>query len=333
MHKLKPFNISRWSNEPDFFEIWYYTFNDLSSKNSFWIRLTLVVPKNVLDTPYLNLWFTAFLKDGEIVSSISENFKVSDCKFLEDKIIVGRSFISEESIEGEIYTPKEDKKIYWSLKISGGSEFLHLPSFIYNLPLLHSYVASPNLSFEINGEIGISDQKFEIKGKGTQSHIWGRMMPDSWVWAHSDNFEHHNGCMEILSAHTNLPILNQVSMTRLFLEFEDEKFNFLTFNGIRFKEYTIFPEYLFFAAGEKYKIEGKLYADRKRFAQYHYPMPSNKEVYCANTEVGSLNIVVYKRDGILKPFHYYTVLKNEGLTHYEFGSGGIIQDIPLLNKD
>lgn len=328
MKSLRASAKSRWNREPGFFEVWYLTFNDGRTGDGYWIRFTNVVPKNVMESPYLNLWFTAFRKDG-IVSIISENIKTREARFTDERIEIKDSFLSNDKTEGEIITTQH--RVKWDLSIKDGIEFLHLPQQLYQIPLLHSYIASPNLSFEIEGKITIDGEELEISGRGTQSHIWGREMPDKWVWAHTEYFENHRGLLELLSVETDFGILGRVSSTRIFLRFEEEEFSFITINNLGFKDCSLFPEYIFFATGKKYKIEGKLYASKDRFAQYNYPMPSKKEVFCSNTERGSINIVVYKRETILRPFVYYTVLKNDGLTHYEFGRDRKIEDIPLLN--
>lgn len=328
MNILRTSAKSRWNKEPGFFEVWYITFNDQETGDGYWIRFTLVVPKNVMESPFLNIWFTAFKKDG-IISIISENYRFSECSFSDEHIKIGNSLLTTNTTEGEVLNKFHRAK--WNLTIGDGAEFLHLPSLIYQIPILHSYLASPNISFPIKGKIEIDGIESEIEGRGTQSHIWGREMPDKWIWAHTDNFENHNGFFELISVETHLGPLKNASSSRIFLRFEDEEFSLITLNKIGFKDHTSFPEYLFFATGKKYKIEGKLYGDLKKFIQYHYPMPTNKEVFCTNTECGSLNIVIYKRDSLLKPFVYYTVLKNTGLTHFEFGSSNKNTEIPISN--
>ncbi|MGC8926831.1 MAG: hypothetical protein ACP5QK_02810 [Myxococcota bacterium] len=328
MKILKAFNKSRWNKEPGFFEVWYLTFNNRKTLDGFWIRFTLVVPKNVLESPFLNLWFTGF-REEKIISAISQNYKISECEFSDEMIKIKDSYLTEGETRGEITSTSN--KIFWDLRFTDGGEFLHLPSQIYNMPVLHSYIVSPNLSFEINGKINIDGEEIEIDGIGTQSHIWGKEMPDSWIWAHTDSFESHKGVFELLSAETTYGPIGKISASRIYLRFEDEEFSFFTLKNLAFKECSLFPEYMFFATGKRYKIEGKLFADKGSFAQYNYPMPSNKEVFCLNTECGSINIVVYKRESIFKPFVYYTVLKNIGLTHFEFGLGHKNEDIPLLN--
>ncbi len=329
MNTLKTSARLRWDKEPGFFEVWYLTFNDSKTGDGYWIRFTLVVPRNVLDSPFLNLWFTAFRDDGNI-SVISENYKISECNFSDEKIQIKDSFLSDSKTEGSI--TENNHKIRWELSLNDGGEFLHLPAYLYQIPVLHSYLASPNISFEIKGSITIDGDTKEIDGKGTQSHIWGRELPDNWIWAHTDNFENHRGFFEFLSVKTHLGLPGNISSTRIHLKFEDEEFSFFTLKNLYFKECLLFPEYLFFATGKRYKIEGKLYSEKNRFVQYDYPMPSNKEIFCSNTERGSLNIVVYKRESILKPFVYYTVLKNSNLTHYELGSNKKNQEIPVLNQ-
>ncbi len=328
MNILRTSARSRWNKEPGFFEVWYLTFNDSKTGEGYWIRFTLVVPKNVMESPFLNLWFTAFKRE-KIISVISENYKISECGFSDEKIQIKNSYLSSDITEGEV--SDKEHRIKWQLNIGEGPELLHLPSHIYQIPLLHSYLASPNISFEIKGKVEIDGNETEISGKGTQSHIWGREMPERWIWAHTDNFENHKGFFELISVESRFGPLGQVSSSRILLRFEEEEFSFLTLNNIKFKECPVFPEYIFFATGKKYKIEGKIYSEKKNFIQYHYPMPSNKEVFCTNTECGSVNIVVYKRDSLFKPFVYYTVLKNTGLTHFEFGSSRKIEEIPVSN--
>ena len=329
MEILKAFNKSRWNREPDFFEVWYLTFNDTKTRDGYWIRFTLVVPKNIFDSPFLNVWFTAFRSDG-VISAISENFKISESDFSEEHIKIGESYLKGDTTSGRISSGNHN--ISWDLRMSDGGEFLHLPRQIYDIPVLHSYLASPNVSFDISGNINIDGKDIEISGRGTQSHIWGRQMPDNWIWAHSENFENHKGFMELISINTRMGILGDISSTRILIKFDEEEFSFTTIKDIGFKDCSVFPEYLFFATGRKYKIEGKLYCDRNRFIQYNYPSPSRKEVYCTNTETGSCSIVVYKRDSITKPFVYYTVLKNSGFTHYEFGGLRRNEQISVANQ-
>ncbi|MCX7958022.1 MAG: hypothetical protein N3B13_03165 [Deltaproteobacteria bacterium] len=328
MNILRTSARSRWKKEPGFFEVWYLTFNDSKTKEGYWIRFTLVVPKNVMESPFLNLWFTAF-RGEQIISEVSENYKISLCNFSDEKIQISEAFLSPDYTEGEIAGRKH--RIRWKLNIGDGFEFLHLPSQLYQIPLLHSYLASPNLSFEIKGTVEIDGEVINIDGRGTQSHIWGREMPDRWIWAHTDNFENHKGFMELISVETHLGPVGKVSSSRLFLRFDDEEFSFITLNNLGFRGCSVFPEYIFFATGRKYKIEGKLYSEKKNFVQYHYPMPSNKEIFCTNTEIGSLNIVVYKRDSLFRPFVYYTVLKNTGLAHFEFGDSKKNEELPVIN--
>ncbi|MCX7945163.1 MAG: hypothetical protein N2746_11715 [Deltaproteobacteria bacterium] len=328
MNTLRQSAKARWNKEPGFFEVWYLTFNDSNSGDGYWIRFTLVVPKNVMESPFLNIWFTAFTKDG-IISVISENFKMSDCVFSDEKVQIKDTYLTSNHTKGYIFGKTHNVK--WDLIMESGDEFLHLPVQLYRIPILHSYLASPNISFEIKGKVEIDDKTFEISGKGTHSHIWGREMPDRWVWAHTDTFENHRGYLELISVETHLGAIGKVSSSRIYLRFDDEDFSFITINNVLFKESIAFPEYTFSATGRKYRIEGKLYSEKKNFVQYNYPMPSNKEVFCTNTECGSVNIVVFKRESVLQPFVYYTVLKNNGLTHYEFGGSKKNDEILISN--
>ncbi|HLP05161.1 MAG TPA: tocopherol cyclase family protein [Paludibacter sp.] len=116
------------------------------------------------------------------------------------KIQIGESEFTRDKIVLDIHAPE--------IKISGQlvySAAIRYPASFFSpgimgwysfIPFMECKHAVVSVSHRIDGSLLVNNRLVSFSGgKGYVEKDWGRSFPESWIWLHSNNFQHSDACV------------------------------------------------------------------------------------------------------------------------------------------
>lgn len=327
-------NRMRWDRQSaPFMEVWYCTLNHSKSGAGLWFRYTITASKK--GPPYCELW--AFYFDPDAARSFAGKQRYSIDRLgaangRDDGALVriGDAWLSETHLEGKV--ADEGRSLEWSLDFEPATRcFQHIPQPIRGRAEQRvSTVCSPNLSVPFSGAVVLDGETVELNGDlGCQSHRWGRKHSLSWAWAHCSTFQGDGGALfEGVGARATIGPLPAPTTTFLYLSYkgEDIAFNELR-PALRAKSHYEMPTWAFTASTDAWKIVGAARGHIDKMVQVEYLDPDGTRRYCANSEIASLAIEVYRRTDA--GWRHDGSLTAIGTAHLEFGRREPFLELPI----
>jgi hypothetical protein len=179
-------------------------------------------------------------------------------------------------------------------------------------------VVAPNLRVLARGWVEIDGRRLELADEPAgQTHLWGRKHAHAWAWGHAVAFtDGADAALEILSVRLARHGLVTPPITLAALRLGDER---LTFTGLRHAALARarFGGARFaFAAGDLLRrVEGTFTCRPEQMLLAEYRDPDGEPAYCANTEIGDLDLVVRRRG--LSGWREQARLEARGTAHFE----------------
>lgn len=290
-------NITRWRGEKGFYEVYYIKFNHLSSGTAFWLRYTLLAPQK--GDPVAELWAIFFdAKQPRSNVAFKETHPVSLLEYSSERFYfkINDAELTHNSLKGEL--KRGNSFIKWDLNFTPNERtFYHYPhAFMYNFKLPKTKVLSPNFDIRINGRVEVNGREFICNDEpGQQTHIWGTKHAERWVWANCNSFKNGQRIFEGLSAQNKIGGILTPPLTPLYVMFNGREY---FMNGL-WRSYKNFsssriPEWNFSGISAGFRFEGTARAEVDNFVGVEYTDTDGEKLYCYNTKVADLRIVVYK---------------------------------------
>ncbi|HME52558.1 MAG TPA: hypothetical protein VKM55_10095 [Candidatus Lokiarchaeia archaeon] len=283
-----------------FYEVWFLLINDLSKKQSYWIRYTLLISgSNDAKADAVNVgealvWFGFF--DQETPSKnfiIKQSHPLSVAKpsgALDREhfniVAIGESELLLDMAKGTIKTPSQEKTASWNIHFTNFARpYHHVPRIAAMLQLTTTVpVSQPNL--RATGEIRVNGDARRIEDvPATQTHIIGKNYADEWAWAHCNAFDTARGeYFEMISR-----------KDRATLGFFDGKkryyFNKLSSMRHITKEWNL-TGITFAAISRDHEIHGNIEVPKEALLGVEYKGPREERMYCYNSEVAYGKIIL-----------------------------------------
>ena len=302
------------------YEVWYLTFNHVPTRTGYWLRYVLEVPQR--GAPYAQVWFATF--DGR---DPRNNFALHDTHLIAAftdasapfRIGIGGSELGHGHAKGQI--AGAGHTVSWDLSwLPAPSTHHHLPGVIYRTSFADTRVLSPNLDVPIRGTIVVDDKTVILDGApGGQTHLWGRKHAHAWAWGHCNAFDGRRGAaLETLSVRLKKRglVTPPLSLVTLYLDGEALKFTELSntlLNRGRFGT----GHYAFSARGADVKIEGEFRCRPEDKVLSEYVDPDGEKLYCANSCVADLEVVVMRRSTMFARWAEQARLRAPQAGHFE----------------
>ncbi len=195
-----PWSYPRWDGRRGFYEVYFLKFNLLESREAFWLRYTLLAPRE--GQPYAEIWGFYFNPHAP-----ERNWGAKETVPLDSGQIcwqrgrfplqigsagqpVGLSLLQLESATGQVGTEQSGLswELHWRLSQSSLGLFPH--AWLYRLPFPRTKYHSPGWDIRINGMVELHGRRIEIRdAPGQLAHLWGTAYAHSWVWAHANQFD------------------------------------------------------------------------------------------------------------------------------------------------
>ncbi len=310
-------NLARWDGRSrGYYEVWYLTGNQRETGAGFWIRYTLEAPRT--GEAEARLWFAFFDRQDPARSfALNRGFPASSLRCRADPFgldLAGATLHHHRSrgaVEGGGHRAE------WDLAWEPSTwTHHHLPAFVYRTPFADTRVLSPNPDVRLRGAIVVDGRRLTLADEpGGQTHLWGRKHAHAWAWGRCTAFgDGDDAFLEALTVRVRRAGVVLPALTFLALRLEGRT-HVLTGlrDGWRGKGVFETGRYGFEAAGRGAVVRGTFTATPERLVLARYHDPDGEPAFCANTEIGDLDLEVQAAGGPARR------LRAEGMAHFETG--------------
>ncbi len=320
-------NLPRWNGiSKGHYEVWYITGN--TEDIGFWIRYTINVSEDRYKD-WAGIWLAVF-KNGEKPIGICRKYPLGEFSWEKNHFLIkigDENTLSNRKAKGKISV--KNLRAEWELNFEPtGYVFKHLPEAAYYLPL-ETEVLSPNPELNLEGfikikdiETGVEIRNINVKGKGYQTHIWGKKHAFRWVWGHANILKNENGEPVEDSFFEGLTVIAkrgplQIPPLSLFaIRYKGELFEFNNFSDIIYNSarWKFDDEKIEWELKSK-KMDFRLLMRGKKenFIMATYDDPDGSNAFCHNSEIESAEIEFEIKGKKVKLFC-------DGTFHTEFGA-------------
>lgn len=298
-------NHRRFEGKVGTYEVWYLTWNDPKTDCGYWLRYVIESPNT--GEPYGEYWFARFdPKDP------ARTFGVH--KRILPTVLDGSSASGSFSAAGH--------SVAWNLRWPPAREPITLfPDLAYRYKIGETTFVTPNPRVPLSGELVVDGERVTLDGAPMgQSHLWGTKHAYAWSWAHCADFEGApDAVLEFLAArmHRRGVTLPPLVMARLDLDGEQHEMN--QFRHVARNRASWTGTRLDFTAkNASVKIQGSFTCEPHEMIVAPYLDPDGTEVFCSNTEIGTLRMTVFRRSLVGRWREHRTLIgKRRG--HFEVG--------------
>jgi hypothetical protein len=304
-------NLPEWkptapSPRGGFYEVWYLRLNDPLNRRALWLRFSLLVTANgfrrVAET-----WAVHFERGaGEEVAktALKQTFGIEAFQALGDHgIRIGDCEFTEGRTRGSISS--KGRTLKWDLEIIARqkAQFNHVPDSLARAGLVRSAAVTPGEDLLFRGTTELDGRRTAWdEAYGMQGHLSGRNHGLSWVWGHCNSFTDEKGSpayfvFEGVSARSRiLGPLSTPKLSSLYFFYKGEHYRFNSvWDALRLRSRNTLTSWQFQADRGDLVFKGELKAEIKGFAGVTYEDTSGSFLYCANSELSDLEILVYRR--------------------------------------
>ena len=289
-------NFSRYAPglESGFYESYFLRANHPERPLAFWIRYTLLSPRQKPDETVGELWGIWF--DGETGrhAAVKKTVPIKECTFDPGRfsVRIGEAALGPDAFAGR--AASGGHHMTWQMEYGGPEAPLFLmppSSYERKIPRAKSLVGLPMAVFK--GFVAVDDRRFEIDNwVGSQNHNWGPRHTDEYAWGQVAGFDTHpESFLEAASACLRLGPLRTPYVTPVVLRHRGEEFAFNTFFRLcdsrgSFANFV----WVFRADTRGVRIDGTISAPRESFVCLAYSNPPGGVKHCLNTKIAACEL-------------------------------------------
>lgn len=296
-----------------FQEVWYMKLNDPAQGRAVWLRFTLMMSANGFRR-IAETWAVYFQRNaGHEVSKLAVK-QTHDIqafsKIGEDGIQIGDCQFTSEGTRGSILS--KGHSIKWDLQIRTRTmgSFNLVPDPIGKSGLVKNSVVTVGEDLLFTGTTEVDGQKQEWKdAPGMQGHLSGPRNGHSWTWGHCNAFLNNKGqpasfLFEGLSARAALGPIPAPKISSFYFHYQGTPHCFNTLNSpFTLKSQNTLTEWNFHAERGDLTFRGMAKAEIKDFAGLTYEDTNGSYLYCANSKLSDMQVVVYRNGRLEEAFY------------------------------
>lgn len=284
---------------------WYLKLNDPENHRALWLRFSLLSTRNrfkrVAETTAVFFQKLAGREVKKIGLKQTHDIKAFSSPVKSD-IRIGKCEIFEQGTKGLIQS--KNHSLSWNLSFTAEREstFDILPGILSRSGLIRSSAVTlcEDLLFsgttEINGEIIQWRQ-----APGMQGFSTGTKAGHSWVWGHCNTFLNESGkptsfIFEGMSTRAQIGPLVVPRLSSFYFYYQDQNYYFNTLlDAIYIKSKHSLNTWEFQADRGELSFRGTVQAEHKDFAGLTYEDTNGSLLYCTNSQIADMTILVYRR--------------------------------------
>jgi hypothetical protein len=294
--------LSDWSNrcrylsggQEGHYESYFLRANHPERPLAFWLRYTLLSPKNDLRHAMGAVWAVFFNGETGAHASAKEEFPLASCRFTPDifQVKIGESVLDGEHLKGS--AASSGSTVEWDLRYRSDQQpLLLLPRLCYEkwFPAAKSLVGMPLARFD--GTLSVNGEALDIADWcGSQNHNWGGQHTSPYAWGQVAGFETHpESFLEVASAQVKIGPWGSPFLTPLVLRHNgrEEAMNGMLTMLMAKSSYSYFV-WSFASENGRVAVEGTISAPREAFVGLHYNDPPGGLKQCLNTKIASCEL-------------------------------------------
>jgi hypothetical protein len=283
------------------YESFFLRANHPTDPVAFWIRYTIFSPTGNPDKAIGELWSVYFDGRAGTNTAVKKEVPFSQCSFSRSalEVKIDTAILNDGKLTGG--ASAKGHEISWDLAYSGNEKpLLLLPLKMYSAGFPKAKALVPRPMARFNGALTVDGKKIEIQNwVGSQDHNWGSKHTDLYAWGQVAGFDHNpDSFLEVATARVKIGPFWTPSMTPMVLRHRGEE---IALNSIgqtlKAKGHFTYFDWHFASGNEKLQIEGRIWADRNRFAGLNYYNPPGGNKYCLNSKIASCNLKITYKDG------------------------------------
>ena len=320
-------NLPRWRGQAGFYEFWFVVVFEPDEGRAYWFRYTILSPaEGIATSPAATLWAAFFdvRWPGPVAFKRVLPLAGFECgprdRF---EIGLGSARLGQGHCSGE--GAVGSRRWGWDLRFVPASVSEHLEPALLRLVPLSAGVARPNADVEFEGTVTIDGARRRIeRAPGLQFHAWGTRLPDELRWVRCPRFvEDASARLEALSVRLDrrlpggitAPWLSPISLRARggdvhLTSLLDVVRSGSAVHGI--------GEVVFRGASWGKEVHVRAWCDPRTLAGYVYRDPRGRELYVAQSDIGSCEIERRSRPHPLAGWRDAGRLTNRGSTAIEF---------------
>lgn len=322
-------NALRWNGRGGHYEVYYVTLTDPGTGIGVWIRYTMLAP---LSGPgSCSLWFLA-MDPLEGVTARKATYPLSELTAENDPfgLRIAGATLDDGGCEGSF----ED--VSWALLHAPGRAYRHVTRLLE--PVASTILVLPHGDVELSGSVEFAGRTLEFSGaRGAQAHLWGSKHAAAWAWARCGEFHDKSGTpvadtfVDGVSVRLRRFGRELGPVTPVVGRIDGEDFmSTAPAKVLSNRSSFSLTQWRFEAVDGSRKLVVEVDAEASTLAGVTYEDPDGERAHCYNTEIGSMRLHVYRRDGRRPGWRYERTLLGDGRAHFEYAQRAPIPDVELL---
>jgi hypothetical protein len=290
--------------QPGFVEVWYIKVTDPMNRRSLLLHFEALASANGF-RKITGIWANYFeRKEGREIVKLAlkqtfdlktletgnQGLKISDCEL--------GDFGSRGSVQFKGQTLKWD----FTMKSAQPAQFSLIPQGLNRGGIVPQKIRTPAEDLRFDGVVELNGQKQEWKdAPGMQGHFFGPKNPHAWTWSHCNAFVNERGIPSWLvfeGLHLQPRILGKIPAPRLasfYFLYNGTSYGFDTlWDTFHCRSNQSLTEWKFQADRDDLSFRGHLKAEIKDFAGVTLEDTDGSLLYCANSNLSDLTILVYR---------------------------------------
>jgi hypothetical protein len=324
-------NALVWDGGPGHYEVYYLTTTDPVSKTGLWIRYTMRAPLD--GAAECQLWFLAMTADGRRFAR-KQTFPIERLVAEVDpfRLRVDDCVLDDHGISGHMDKAAWDLR--WQPRLAA-VEPVH-PIF-RRTKLAQTMFRLPHADLQVSGTVSFDGTALELEGaKGGQAHLYGTKHANRWAWTHCNDFRGADGSPREDSYWEGVSVFvprfgREIGPnTPIVARIEGEDFAATApWHVTRTQSIFDLTQWRCEAVAGKRKLVAEISAPRASLVGVTYTDPDGQEAYCYNSEVSSMRLEVFDRQG-RNDWRLHDTLVSEGGAHFEYAQRSKVDGVELL---
>jgi hypothetical protein len=322
-------------SRPAFHEVWYLKLNDPASQRALWIRFTLLSSGNGFKR-VAEAWAVYFHRDEnrEVKKvALKQTFDLGAFKASPKNTVlkIGENELTSTSTQG--FVQSKGNSIRWDLSFSPerSCHFNLIPEFFSKIGLNQTSAETLCEELIFTGMTEINGEVIHWKeSPGMIGHFYGPKSGHSWTWGQCNSFKNESGnpvpfVFEGLSVRAQVGPLKSPLISTFYFYYQGRNYHFNSLKDvIQLKSKNTLNEWQFQADRGDIVFRGYVKSDYKDFAGLTYEDTNGSLLYCANSKLSNMKVLVYKRGKLESSF------SSEGTAAFEVVSRDKNPYVPIL---
>jgi hypothetical protein len=298
--------------QKSFHEIWHLKLNDPVSQRALWLRFTLLSSGNGFKR-VAEVWAVYFHRSSnrEVKKvALKQSYDLSGFSApLDAGLKIGENELTTTTTLGLVQS--KGNSIAWNFSFvkERESTFNLIPNFFSKVGFKKMSAETLCEELIFSGVTEINGEKIEWKNApGMMGHFYSPQSAYSWTWGQCNSFTDEAGkpvtfVFEGLSARAQMGPIRSPQLSSFYFFYQNQDYNFNTLKDLIYlKSKNTLNEWEFQADRGDTLFRGYIKSEYKDFAGLTYEDTNGSLLYCANSKLSNMKVLVYKRGKLESSF-------------------------------